>query len=324
MPTNINDNLEQAPLEVTQYLELLQLQKTRIKQFESELFHLKKQYASQLSQFGTLALWYQKKTPFEKQLLFGKALLLAFTLGILINIFFMVATAAIYFVLISLFSNYYQFEKKRCNDLCHNIINMEKELRASLAVFNQLQLKLLQLFQALRQKEDALTTYRTTLAEQTINLNEQAQQFEITIDALNQNQELFKASTQLFQTQSTIFCQELDKLISLLSQQKQAVTKLLTDSELSLEAQLNQLEASLAHINEITMKQQTLLEIQISQQTELDSELSQISNEDIPLSDDTNLAALMHHAETLLAQAPTIHEKAAHKLQTNMTKQTYA
>ncbi|HHF7348435.1 TPA: hypothetical protein ACPSKE_001616 [Legionella feeleii] len=184
----------------------------RFELFKSDLDLLRKRYYLRQSLIDTAAQWYGQKTIWQKIILTAEVIGIALVASLLFNTIALLAIISSYIGLIFLFNNHNARDNKREKDICENIVKMEKNLAESIESFNAVETRLVEVFDAIFQKNEALASYAADLDKKLEALNKQILSLQQAITGLAGVKEVLDASQALVQSSGEQFSLKLDEL----------------------------------------------------------------------------------------------------------------
>lgn len=193
-------------------LQQLNEHQKRFERFKSDLDLLKTRYNLRQSLIDTAAQWYGQKTLWQKIILTAEVVGVALVASLLFNTLALLAIVSTYIALIYLFNNHNARDSKREQDICENIIKIEQNLSDSIQSFNAMEAKLVEVFNAIFQKNEALTSYTADLDDKLAALNEQVLSLQKAITGLAEVQKALDASQALVQSSGAQFGLTVDDL----------------------------------------------------------------------------------------------------------------
>ncbi|MFW2572494.1 hypothetical protein, partial [Legionella sp. 29fVS95] len=128
------------------------------------------------------------------------------------NTIALLAIVSTYIGLVYLFNNHNARDSKREKDICENIVKMERSLAESIESFNAVEARLVEVFDAIFQKNEVLASYAADLDKKLEALNKQILSLQQTITGLAGVKEVLDASQALVQSSGDQFSLKLDDL----------------------------------------------------------------------------------------------------------------
>lgn len=253
-PTTIAEHtlsMEKLETDAQEQMNLFATQQQRLKIFKSDLDLLMQRYQLKNSYFAKASLWYGDKNWIEKTKIGAVAAALALTLGICVHALAFIAVSSAYFGLHLLFTNSYEVEKKRAETLCSNIVVLERELLDSIKSFNEIESKLITVFNAMQEKNELLEAHVKMLAEQAVFIQHQSQLLQDRVKQLQDQEEILSSNTTLIQDSGNKLSLGLDGLNNRISDYSQLLTQLTKDANApTAQEKVNQFQEYLAQIHE--------------------------------------------------------------------------
>ncbi|WED44582.1 hypothetical protein [Legionella cardiaca] len=232
----------------------LQKQQQRISLFKADLDLLLQRYKSYKSLIGKIADWYQEQSLWRQAILGVLALAAATLVGVLVSMLVTYTLLLMGGVAVYLLKDHYDTEQQRAEAFCNDVLKMEEDLAQSVKSLNEIEDRLLNMFQLLAKKSEEYAASIEDLKEKIQYLQEQIEFFDKTLKKLQEINEFILADTKEVHTSGKLIREQLSHLYRKFANLEvedeaysrlQRIQTLLQEGENSLEQLIDQVRGEL-------------------------------------------------------------------------------